>query len=60
MQLSQDAIHEFKKIYREEYGITLTNGQALELATSFFNLMQAVYRPLPDEEDCTPAQDVID
>ena len=45
MQLSQDAIQEFKKIYREEHRVTLTNDQALELATSFFNLMQACTAP---------------
>jgi len=49
MQLTKDAIDEFKQIYSEDYGITLTDPQALELATSFFTLMQAVFRPLPDE-----------
>ena len=48
MQLTQEAIDEFKQIYREEYDIALTDEQALELATSFFHLMQAIYRSLPD------------
>lgn len=50
MQLTQEALNEFKQIYRQDLGITLTNEQALDLATSFFNLMQAIYRPLPDDE----------
>ena len=48
MQLTQEAIDEFKEIYQKEYDITLTDEQALELATSFFHLMQVIYRPLPD------------
>ncbi len=64
MQLTQEALNEFKQIYREDLGINLTNEETLGLATSFFNLMQAVYRPLPDDEsyseDCTPDQDVVD
>ena len=54
MQLTQEALDEFKEIYRQDYGITLTNEQALELAISFFSLMRAVYKPLPKchcEED---------
>lgn len=47
MQLSQQAIEEFKEIYHEECGESLSDGEALELAISFFNLMQAIYRPFP-------------
>ncbi len=49
MQLSQDDIGEFKAIYHEEYGVTLTDAQALGLATAALNLMRAIYRPLPDK-----------
>ncbi len=53
MQLSQEDIQEFKAIYAEDYGIALTDAQALELATAALNLMRAVYRPLPDRT-CPP------
>ena len=52
MQFSKEALNEFRQIYREDLGITLTDKEALELATSFYTLMQTVYRPLPDES-CT-------
>lgn len=58
MHLSPKAIEDFKKIYREDYDIELTDGEALELATSFFNLMRVIYRPLPTE-DCTDTADVL-
>ena len=50
MQLTQQALDEFKQIYQQDYGITLTNPKALELATSFFILMQTICRPLSDEQ----------
>ncbi|PIR50180.1 hypothetical protein COU79_00895 [Candidatus Peregrinibacteria bacterium CG10_big_fil_rev_8_21_14_0_10_54_7] len=46
---TSQALNEFKEIYREDYGITLTDQETLEKATSFFTLMQAICRPLPDE-----------
>ncbi len=58
MQLSQEDIEEFKAIYRKDYGTTLTDGEALDLATSFFHLMLAIYRPLPDES-CDPGASTV-
>lgn len=49
MQLTQEDIEEFKQIYRQEYGTEISDAQALELATAALNLMQAIYRPLPEE-----------
>lgn len=49
MHLTQQALNQFKAIYRQDYGITLTDPETLELATSFFTLMQTICRPLPDE-----------
>jgi hypothetical protein len=46
--LSPQAIQEFKAIYQKECGETLSDADALKLATSFFNLMKTIYRPLPD------------
>lgn len=58
MSLSPVAIEEFRTIYREDYGLTLTDAEALELAASFFNLMLTIYRPLP-ETDCQPEPEMI-
>lgn len=48
MSLSPQAIQEFKEIYRQDYGVILTDAEALELAASFFNLMQTIFKPLPE------------
>ncbi len=47
---------EFKQIYRDDHGITLTDQETLELATSFFTLMQTICRPLSDEQNTTNEQ----
>jgi hypothetical protein len=47
MRLSQEAIQEFKKIYRREYGQNLSNVQAREMAERFMNLMEIICRPIP-------------
>ncbi len=48
MQLTQEDIKEFKKIYQQEFNLALSDAQALELAAAALNLMRAIYRPLPD------------
>ena len=58
MQLSPKAIEDFKKIYREDYDIELADGEALVLATSFFNVMRVICRPLP-ADDCNDTADVL-
>ena len=49
MELTPKAIADFKRIYYEECGEQLTDKKAVELATAFFTLMAAVYRPIPKE-----------
>lgn len=58
MQLSQQAIQDFKRIYREDYSIILSDEEAVALAASFFNLMRIICRPLPDE-NCRDDDDVL-
>jgi hypothetical protein len=58
MSLSPQAIAEFKQIYREDYGITLTDAETLELATSFFNLMRVICRPRPGR-DCERVEEMV-
>jgi len=60
MQLTPQAIQEFRKIYRDELGEELTGEEAVELATSFANLMRVVFRPLPPEAvDDSSIRDVL-
>jgi len=58
MQLSPQAIQDFKQICREDYHAILSDEEALTLATSFFNLMRIICRPLP-KDDCGPPDDVL-
>lgn len=43
MQLDKDAIEEFKKLYFQEYGIRLTDNQAVEYGMRLIKLVKAVY-----------------
>jgi len=56
--LSPESIEEFKEIYEQECGEELSDAEALKLATSFFNLMEAIYRPLPGGACCHPNRTV--
>lgn len=58
MTLTQEDIEEFKRIYQHEFGLALSDAQALELATAALNLMRAIYRPLP-ERTCTPGDGTV-
>lgn len=43
--LSVEAIGEFKSLYSKEFGITLTDNQALDFGTKLIRLVKAVYGP---------------
>ena len=47
MQLSSDAINEFKAIYAEEYGTTLSESEARDMAGRVLQLFAVIMRPLP-------------
>lgn len=44
--ISKKAIDEFKNIYREEFGIVLSDNIAMEDATRFMNLFKVIYKPI--------------
>jgi len=44
--VSQKALHEFKQVYKEEYGVILNDQIAMELAERTLSLMRAIYRPI--------------
>lgn len=58
MDFTKASLDKFKKIYREDYGITLTDAEACAFATSLINLMQIIARPIPDA-DCKDETDML-
>ena len=58
MQLSTDALEQFKKMYKEKYKIQLTNQEAVEYGSSLIRLIKAVYRSnLPETIDIGTKKD---
>lgn len=52
MQLDEDAIEEFKQMYFKEYGIKLTNQQAIDYSSRLIGFVKAVYgNDLPKKKD---------
>ena len=45
MNLPQEAVDEFKKLWREEYGEEIEDGAARLTAANFLGLLDAVLRP---------------
>lgn len=44
--ISQEALEEFKKIYKKEFGEDISDKDALNEATNLLNLYKTVYLPL--------------
>jgi len=47
MQLSQEAIEEFKTIYQEEFGEIISDAEAQEMGLRLLRFVQIITRPLP-------------
>ncbi len=47
MELSQEAIEEFKRIYTEEVGEDISDEETRELGENLISLFKIIYRPLP-------------
>ena len=45
--VTAQALREFKQIYKEEFGIELSDQVALDKAERFLMLMKAIYQPIP-------------
>lgn len=43
MMINQAALEEFKTLYLKEYGVSLSNDQAMDLGTKLIRLIKAVY-----------------
>lgn len=46
MKLSKKALDEFKAIYKAEYGVELSNAEALDKGIRLLRLFKEVYRPI--------------
>ena len=46
MKLSKKALDEFKAIYKAEYGVELSNAEALAKGIRLLRLFKEVYRPI--------------
>lgn len=49
MEITPEALKEFKKIYEEDYQETITEAVALEMAQRVLDFFSIVARPLPEE-----------
>lgn len=48
-QLSQQAIEEYKAIYKKEYGKDITDAEADEQGMKLIRLFKIIYRPIPKD-----------
>jgi hypothetical protein len=49
MRLSGEAIKEFRRIYRHEFGEEISDAKAQELGESLLSLFKIIYRPIPQD-----------
>jgi len=50
MQLSKQAIREFKSIYKKEFKEDISDNEAYELAANLLSLFKIIYRPIPKKD----------
>jgi len=50
MQITEEALKEFKKIYEEDYQEKITEAEALEMAQGLINLFSIIARPFPQKQ----------
>jgi len=58
MEFTKEELEEFKKIYLEEYGEMLSDGEALEIAQRLLGFLMLIYRPLPDGNEPEQSPDI--
>jgi hypothetical protein len=50
MRLTDKHISDFQKLYLEEYGVTLSEDEALERSVKLIELIRIVYKPISKED----------
>lgn len=48
--ISKEALEEYKRIYRKEFGKEISDAEALEQATKLLRLMEIVYKPMTKKD----------
>ncbi len=48
--ISKEALEEYKKIYRKEFGKEISDKDALEQAISLLTMVKAIYRPITKDD----------
>jgi len=50
MQIPEEHLNKFKKLYKKQFGIELSDSEALDKATKLIRLVEIVYKPMTEEE----------
>jgi len=50
MNLSEETIKEFKKLYKKKEGKELSDQEAREIVINLLLLFDAIYRPIPEQK----------
>lgn len=48
--VSEKELEKFKTIYKNRFGVELSNSDALEKAIKLLSLMKLIYRPMTEQE----------
>jgi hypothetical protein len=56
MRISKKQIEEFKQIYYQTFGETISDKKAYELALPLLHLFKVICRPLPGNHRCRACQ----
>ena len=56
MELSKEAIEEYKRIYKAEFGKEISDQEAYEQANDLLELFKIIYRPIPERKECRSPQ----
>lgn len=50
MQIPQEHLNKFKKLYKKKFDIELSDSEALSKATDLIRLIEIIYKPMTEAE----------
>ncbi len=56
--LTKDSLENFKRIYQEQFDITLTDEEATLMATDFLNMMKILVSPDTEEQTISNDEEI--
>lgn len=59
MRFSDDALDEFRAIYRDEFGEEIARDEAQEMGTRLVELLRLLLRPLPSDAAWPPSAEPL-